>query len=370
MKSDFIQPRFEGERFTQHTLPVEVVRDLAAYEELVRELARHIYRVENPDRQRVPRGFDAGFELHLEKIDGGSATPVLSAVMPGGNAAASLPYFQKARDVIVKCVGANGGPLPTEFPPHLLSYFNYIGRSLRNGERMALSPAVNGHAAVVLTPDRRRTLVLAAGKEYKRELELTGVITEIDAEKSAFRLRTDDGKSVPIAMNDSFKEEAREAWGRQRRIITVKGIGTFDSYDKLLSFKPIGSADVQFDAELSSIFETLTALQDGWLDGRGKAPNKTRLSHVATRMIDFYPTELVLPLIVPTAEGNLLFEWASVNGDPSVDIDLQNLTAWFHAFKPDGSDLEETFSVDTIVDWVNFGKFLFNHVPEADKTAK
>ena len=43
MKTEFLKPRFTGARFDEHTLPVDVARDLAAYEELVIELAKHLW---------------------------------------------------------------------------------------------------------------------------------------------------------------------------------------------------------------------------------------------------------------------------------------------------------------------------------------
>jgi len=69
MIQPFLQTKFDGARFDQHTLPIEVARDLAAYESLVIDLARYLYLRDNPGRQRVPRGFDAEFHLHLQRVD-------------------------------------------------------------------------------------------------------------------------------------------------------------------------------------------------------------------------------------------------------------------------------------------------------------
>lgn len=77
MKTTFLQPRFDGARFAEHTLPVEVARDLAAYETLVVELAKHLYLHDHPERQRVIRGFSAEFNLHIERVEDGSTKPVL-----------------------------------------------------------------------------------------------------------------------------------------------------------------------------------------------------------------------------------------------------------------------------------------------------
>ena len=100
MKSEFLQPRFEGPRFSEHTLPLEVARDLAAYETLVVELAKHLYIHEHPERQRVPKGFAADFHLHLKRVDDGSARPLLSIVTAGALAmgAGDNIYFERARE--------------------------------------------------------------------------------------------------------------------------------------------------------------------------------------------------------------------------------------------------------------------------------
>lgn len=81
MKTDFAQPRFTGTRFDEHTLPVDVARDLAAYESLIVDLAKHLYLTNHPERQRVPKGFAANFRLDIDRIDPGSAMPNLVVVL-------------------------------------------------------------------------------------------------------------------------------------------------------------------------------------------------------------------------------------------------------------------------------------------------
>jgi hypothetical protein len=39
----FLKPKFEGHRFDDHTLPVSMLEDFSAFEELVFELAKKIY---------------------------------------------------------------------------------------------------------------------------------------------------------------------------------------------------------------------------------------------------------------------------------------------------------------------------------------
>ncbi len=363
MKSQFLQPRFDGARFHEHTLPLEVARDLAAYETLVVELAKHLYIRDHPDRQRVPKGFAADFHLHLERVDDGCARPLLSVVTAGALAlgAGADIYFERARDLITECIAAADGQLPEAFPRALLVHFNQVGRSLRADERMEL-PAPGG-ATAVLTPERRKDLVLSADKVYEREIELNGTIGEADWEKSTFRLRLPDGTQAVIPMSESFHSQAREFGGRNRHQVTVKGIATFDSWDKLQKVISAEVPEIQPDYQLSARFDVLLALADGWLDGAGIALDKAKLAQVAERMVGHYPEQLPLPAIAPTPEGNLLLEW-DAPGDPSVDLDLASMRAAFHAFHPDETEIESAILLTSEESWSQFFAFLHERLQQ------
>ena len=71
----FFSPRLTGSRFEDHTLPVNILEDFSALEELIIELAKKIYLEENPNKKRVPKGFSDGIYLKLANIQEGSAIP-------------------------------------------------------------------------------------------------------------------------------------------------------------------------------------------------------------------------------------------------------------------------------------------------------
>jgi hypothetical protein len=74
---EFMTPRLEGERFTRHAIPFEVLRDLAVLENLVIEAAKWKYLEAHSEHQRVPRGFTEGVSLQLSEVCDGSAIPVI-----------------------------------------------------------------------------------------------------------------------------------------------------------------------------------------------------------------------------------------------------------------------------------------------------
>ena len=361
MKSEFVQPKFEGARFAEHTLPLDVTKDLAAYETLVVELAKHLYLRDHPERQRVLKGFAADFHLHLERVDDGCARPMLSVVVAGTLAlgAGANVYFEQARDLITDCIAAPDGQLPGDFPRELLAHFNQVGRSLTADERMEIK-GVGGKLAV-LTPERRKKLVLAADTVYERPIELSGTIVEANWEKSTFQLRLTTGNLAVVPMPASFHAQARTYGGRHRHQVTVQGVGAFDSWDTLQKVVSVDSLEVQPDYQLANKFDELRVLKAGWHDGQGVAPDKAGLDRIAAKMVGHYPERLPVPAIVPTQEGDLLFEW-NVPGDPSVDVSLSDLKAEFHAFQPASGDIQREFDLSVADEWPKFFGFLSQNI--------
>lgn len=61
----FLSPRLEGDRFNEHAIPLELLKDLAVLEEMVIEVAKWWYLQDHKDRRRTPRGFTDGIALSL-----------------------------------------------------------------------------------------------------------------------------------------------------------------------------------------------------------------------------------------------------------------------------------------------------------------
>jgi hypothetical protein len=328
MKVEFLKPRFAGPRFDQHTLPVEVARDLAAYEELVVEVAKHLYIQDHEGRQRVPKGFEKEFSLHLERVDDGSAKPLLSWVAAAGlllPEGGHAPYFERARDVIAECVqaAAEDRPLPGIFPKHLLDYFNVVGRSLRDDESVDLARET-ATARAVLTPERRKKLVLAAQKTYLREVERAGFIEEVDWAKQTFRLRLDDGSPVIAPFSAANETLVRQAAGVARTRATLRGVGVFDAYDKLQKVNATEHLEISQNHALSVQFEALASVKDGWMEGAGKAPAEADTEWLADQLLISFPADLAFPFACPTPGGGVFLEWSLGDWIVSAEIPFPN----------------------------------------------
>lgn len=359
----FVSPRFTGPRFDEHTLPVDVARDLAAYEDLVLALAKHLYLKANPDRQRTPRGFADNFRLDIQRIDAGSTRPILALVLAGTLSfqGGSPDYFEQARDLVAECIAAPEDALPVAFPKDLLSHFNRLGRSLREGEAMELMrPAQRGTA--ILTPGKRKSLVLAADKIYQKEVTITGLVTGIDWNKDTFKVRLTDGKQIEVPLDKDYQDNVRALGGKERHQAILTGVVAYDAWDIPKKMISVDSLEFIKNHAITSRLDELAQLQEGWFEDAGKALNTERLSALADRLAD-YPESIALPLVFPTQTGNLLLEWQAP-GDPSLDIDLNSMQAWFHAFDAADQDIEENFDLSNATGWQSLFAFLERHIPE------
>lgn len=318
-KEPFIQPRFVGPRFDEHTLPLSAAKDLAAYEELIVELAKHLYLNKNSDRQRVPKGFAEGFNLHLEKVDEGSAKPLLALVMTGALVNPLPAEFDEAKTLINEVIATGETEkLPVAFPKELYSYFNRIGRSLEPGERLEWTPD-NAANPSALTPSKRKRLALAVGATYEAEVDIVGQVFSLNTEKTGGQLRTGDNKIVSFDFDQPFLNELKAALGNRILYAHIQGVGVYDANDRLKSIKEIEQLEVVPHYALTSAIEDLNNLKDGWLEGRGKAPLGLYLSMLADELAEVFPPGIDYPAVVPTEEGNVSLEWIK----PSARVELE-----------------------------------------------
>lgn len=365
MKTKFLRPRFTGARFDEHTLPVDVARDLAAYEELVVELAKHLWLLEHPERERVPRGFEKEFSLHFDgMVEDGSAKPLLSCVVAGALAlqGGASTYFEQARDIITACVSASAAnqTLPDKFPKDLLDYFNVFGRSLREGESLELTC---GNSPATLTPDGRKQLVLKAKTVYTKEIELSGHVGEIDWDKQTFRLRLETGTPVIAPLPEHFKELARQAGGKDRTVVLVRGVGVFDAYDHLQKLSDTDQLELMPNQKLADQIEELANLQDGWLDGQGKAPDRDQLAWATDRLVSTFPEDLPFPLTGPTPEGGLFLEWIQKSWRVSAELLLPGHQCELQATNTETSETaDKDCNLDQPAEWPELYFFVRKYV--------
>lgn len=333
MKSEFLKPRLVGRRFDEHSLPLDILKDFAALEEMLVEVAKRQYLVANPNRLRSPRGFSKGLELHLTSVEEGSAIPVIALVFATLFPSADADYFDQAKDQIVESIAAAAQGQAPCLPPDLLRYFDRFGRSLREDEAMEFTRR-NGLTAS-LTPATRESLLRASQAElWTEEVALKGRIPEVDQADHSFELELSDGAKLKAPLLEPHLKNVLDAsvGYRSGALVVVKGVIQRDRADRRKCFESVEHITPLDPLDIETRLEELAQLQDGWLDGKGRAPDRAALAHLAQAFDKHYSPDLPLPYLYPTAEGGVQAEWTLGEWEASLEIALPMLTAQFQAF--------------------------------------
>ena len=92
--------------------------------------------------------------------------------------------------------------------------------------------------------------------------------------------------------------------------------------------------------EACDMLNRLATTEDGWNDRGGKAPSKSGLRWLAQQTTllailsgehDLYSNQLAPPFITPTHEGGIEAMWRQGSHHATLEIDLENLTGYYHA---------------------------------------
>lgn len=348
MKKPFVAPRLVGSRFEDHTIPLELLKDLAALEEFVVAVAKWKF-VEQHGRVRTPKGFTDHLSINLSAVTEGSAIPniVIEYNDPtaGLFAAANEDYFFQAIQSIGNAIDAaeRNESITDHLPTALLGYFDRFGRGLRDGEILEFRPGTDRPAR--LSKLTRRRLVLASQNQVLTdEITVRGLVPEIDQAKMSFELQLPDGKKITAKMDAIHLDTILEATQgfRNGLKISVSGVGRFDRYEKLHSLDLIEDAAIIESNDPLARLDELRLLRIGWLDGRGVVPKTEEFEWIESFFREQYPATLPTPLIYPTAEGGFQLEWRTGNQDISLEITPSTKMAELHGLNIlDGGDVYE-----------------------------
>jgi hypothetical protein len=322
----FATPMFHGGRFGSGVLSIDVLPDLAAYRDLVVDLAKHLFLQQHPRRKRVPKGFVESFQLGIRTIQSGSSGPVLERTpISTGASSMLLPfpvadYFERARDVIEEVIAAGGrdDALPGEFPRELGKRFNQFGRGLRDGEYVELLRPGKTSGPRYDKRIRRRIIIQCIG-HYEEEVLLVGTINGGVLARETIVIETDEG----LIEGKCPPELVRQALTLLEQQVHVAGIGSYNQYDRLERMlrvdevSPVLDEDADAPASpdgpssLDTQFADLKRLAHGWFDADTPALDPDGLDAFRSflgRALE--ASEIPRPYIYPTPEAEARAEWS------------------------------------------------------------
>lgn len=341
----FLKPKLVGARFDGHRVPLEILKDLAVFEQMVVEVARWQYLQEHPGRKRSPKGFSEGLSVKLAAIEDGSA--VLDLVLEVDNPELfpreNQEYFERARDSILSAIDAaeKGQPI-TQIPENLLNYFDRLGRGLREHEAIVFRPDQAGAPATLDRRTRRRlALAPSAVQELTDEITLRGSIPKADQDAMQFELHVLGGPKVPAPLELPHLDTVLRAFEgyRSGAKVLLHGIGRYDRQNRLKSIDAVAHLSLLESNDVPVRLYELRLLKQGWLDGEHGLPlPSSGVDWLEREFESRYPDTLLPPYLYPTAEGGVQAEWSLGRTEITLEIDLIERLGQWHALNLDSDE--------------------------------
>lgn len=329
-----LSPKFEGPRFGKHTIPIELLDDLIAYRDLIKDVAKGLFRKEHPERRRVPSAFEQLFRLAISDVKNGSAVAELVPDISDSDDEAEIlqyaPYLTSASAIVHETIRSTETPqggVPVDFPFHLLSKFQKIGRNLKPGEVIDFGFGTAKPAKY--NQDVRQTLVLLSGKEVERDVDVIGKVVGIHNEpEDRVDVKLEDGRTVSGPYSSEHEDMFISGYKqKETHWIRIRGSGTWNRQNRLARFTNIADVDVineddrKLLTSLNRIHE-MEKLQPGWC-GPGSVPPPAGAAAWAKEIVKIVCEEhgLPAPFVFPTALGDVQLEWKFAG--VSIDVRLQ-----------------------------------------------
>ena len=344
----FFSPVLRGGRFDNHTLPLEFLKDLTVFEEMLLEIAKHEFRRNNKDRQRIPRNFGKDLELCISEIEPGSAVLKLGFVLATALSSANpnVQYYEQARDRFCCAVteASEGKSVKNFIPDSAARHLEQFGRGLRDDESIDMS--LPGGKKCVFTNQIRKVILSEFERtEFDEACEIRGYVPEMNRETQTCQIALCHEDNKITISYDRYESEvlaAFTAYRDKRLAVQISGTGVFSVRDnRLQRMKSINTILVLEPLDVSVQVDKLKMLKDGWLDGEGKAPLHEGLDWFVYAFDTHFGDSLPLPYIYPTYEGGIQLEWSHGSWELSLEIDLTFHTGYWHALDTENSQVDE-----------------------------
>jgi hypothetical protein len=358
---------FQGTRFDQARMPVDALPELSAYRALVLSVARALFQDENPKRIRVPKGFDAGFQLFLERVeDGHSVVDVISRTTHEAHLFGDV--FDRARDVVEEGIRAasGGAPMPPILTRGALPRFSLFGRSLLPTERIIVGkPQTTGGA--IYDRGVREAILRLSKTSYEDNVDLVGEICEADKIKSDFEFITTDGARIPVNPSPLVSDAVRHMFYSNK--VRLRGTGLMDPngiIQRVIDIDDLEESESDEAATQSGCptpiaeqVESLAKLETGWLDETTEKYDTQHLERLARLLAAVVSAfELPTPYVYPAADGLVRAEWSSGDAEIIAKIDVAASSVEVLVVKGIDSVTEESINLAETGGESRFGRVL------------
>ena len=319
--------RYVGSRFSGARLPVNVLPDLQAFRDLLVSFAKDEWKSRHPDRQRVPKGFDASLSFDLTAIEDGSAVPnivwnrdVAQATLPGFEDELASVVDASYAEIINLFESAGNFVSTDELSSEKLRALDKFGASLQDGEKIELGKTSGGNV-VFLDLERRKRLITANRETYNYRLTGVGKLAS-NSVYGQIIVRTELGDiSVPIDPEEIIQDFDGSLDQDVQYDILVE-LDRLDNVRKVIEVFDVTVVDASIEAEIFKCrqrLEEIAKLSSGWHDGDGVGSDSRAIA-IASEFINRRPTLSPLLKLYPNEHGGVLVELEQSGWDISIEL--------------------------------------------------
>ena len=359
----FLRPRLQGKRFEDGSIPLDILGDLVALQEMILEVARWRYLQANRDRHRSPRWFHKT-ELKITSINKGSAMPIIKISSSQPPLDGEVPYkefFDQARNDIVETIRSvennNHQNINTCLPSKYLAYFNQIGRNLRNDECIDLCNPEDSTPAKLTHETRNNLLRRSSVSELMQKVMLRGTVPTVDQDRMTFGLKLHHGLTITSLIPDQYKEIILDTFNNYKKNtkLLVSCVGRYNRNDKLSGIAYIEHITTLDPLDISTQLDDVRDLKDGWFDGDGVAFNQDELDWLANMFERYYSDNAIFPHVYPVPENDVNLEWSIDTLEIGLEINLRShkgVWSWDDVHTKDNDERELDLDKSENWDWI------------------
>lgn len=222
---------FQGGRFANQALPFESLTELVAFEALLKEIARALYRQNNRVARKLPDHFEAGLGLCFRRVEGGSVVVPIEPIavdIPGPAWAVGQSYLEQALALALEAANAANEDrrLPDGFPRSALSEVENLGRTLHPDEFFDISTPRGERCRY--TTQTRQALLERAAEHWEDAVDTAGRVTEVSFRRREFTLDTITGARVVVAFDPDLERAVIDSLAHHAdREVRIQGRGEF-----------------------------------------------------------------------------------------------------------------------------------------------
>ena len=339
----FLQLRLVGDRFKNHSVPLDVLPGLAPLQALIVEAAKGEYLKNNANRSRVPNGFERSVELKVTSLAPGSAqldvgmdNPEYSPLNPDQEC-----YFTQGRDSLVETIqNADNGDITgkSSLSKQMLQHFEKLAKVIGDREEIHfVSPTENKNGGVSARFSRQVASKLRDAvpreSETTREIEIRGSVPELNQANMTLQILPNDGGKVKASIPSEHLDSAINVFNGFRRGLQAdfQGICRFDTAGKALEFTSLSQLIViDSPSDISLQLDDIRTLENGWLDGNGRAPSEAGIDWIESRLHRYLPSGFPRPYLFPTEAGGVQLEWSVESNEVSIEVSLESHLGVWH----------------------------------------